>query len=242
MLFLVLGLAFGSFSTVLLSRVPADESIGGRSHCPFCRRILSPLELVPVLSFLWQRGKCRGCRHVIPLRYPLLELCGACTFIIASWWLEATLAATLGLAISLWSLLIIAILDWNTKLIPDLLTAAVAIGAVAVHVPGGGVHALIAASVGLCVFGIQWIAGRGRFLGSGDVLLAAAIGLFLGSWQLLIVAMFVAYIAGAMVATGILLKTGAAARKMQMPFGPFLVLGAIIAFFAGERILDFLLM
>jgi len=223
---LVVGLAVGSFANVLIWRVPRRLSVNGRSRCPACGKTLSPFELVPVASFLLQRGKCRGCDAGIATRYPLVEMTGALLFFLG-WWASSGLIAGLLLGLALTLLFALAMIDLETGLIPDALTIAVA--------ATGLLHALLLGGLSISApllgggfFFVQWAVSRGRFVGSGDIGLGMAIGFVLNAWQDVALALMLSYMLGASIAAALLL-TGRAHRKSTIPFGPFLAAGTVLA-------------
>ncbi len=231
---IVIGLCMGSFSSVVLARSEREESIGGRSRCPYCTKSLGIFELIPLVSYLVQRGKCRGCGTHITLRYPLLELFGAVAF-LAGWALMDGLVEGLALGLVLWAMGVIIIADLTEQMIPDLLTGLLAAGALVLHSFDAFVPALLAGVVGGAFLGAQWLVSRGAWVGSGDVLLMTALGLFVGRWEFTVIALGIAYMTGAVYAAGLLLSKGSAAQGMHIPFGPFLIAGALLSFLAGEE-------
>ena len=177
------GLIMGSAVTALAWRVPRGLSWArGRSACPACQALLGPLELVPVLSFLLARGRCRHCRARISARYPLTEL------MCAAW--AVLLYLKVGpvwafLPLSLWGFLLVALLwiDLEFKLLPDVLTLpgtglGVAAALLALGWVPGALHALLGIAVGsgiLCFLAWAWITFRKvEGMGMGDVKLAAS--------------------------------------------------------------------
>lgn len=231
----VLGLAMGSFGNVLIHRLPRGEGIGGRSRCPRCGRTLGFLELIPVVSFLALRGRCAGCRERISPRYPLTELGSAAAFLLA-FARDPSLVAALTLALALWLLLLIAIVDAEHRSIPDALNIPFLLLAV--------LHAALAPPfewsgllVGGGFFAAQWLVSGGRWIGSGDLILGAGIGALLERWELAIVFLFVSYVTGAAVG-GSLLLAGRKTRKDPLAFGPFLAIGGVVAFLWGDEILE----
>jgi prepilin signal peptidase PulO-like enzyme (type II secretory pathway) len=231
-LFAVLGLAMGSFGNVVIFRVPEHRSLGGRSSCMTCHRTLNVWELIPVVSFLIQRARCRGCRSELSWQYPLVELLTAFLFVFAL--LQATynpLHAVL-LALALWLLLLIAIIDARTSLIPDALSfPLLPLGLLLQFIQGQVLFSGILLGAGF--FAFQWIVSRGRWVGSGDIILGAGIGALLGSWQITAVFLFFSYVIGAAVAS-LLLLSGIKTFKDAIPFGPFLVFGTFLALAFGE--------
>lgn len=238
--FAMLGLVLGSFGNVVIWRVPFGESLHGRSHCPRCARTLGASELVPVLSWIIQRGRCRGCGGKISIRYPLVELAAGMLFVLAFALAGFDFPRALVIGIAFWAMLVIAIIDARTQLIPDALTFVLLLCGLALAWMNGYLP-LAAPAIGLAFFGAQWALSRGRWVGSGDVFLAGALGLLLGSWEHAVLMLFLSYILGAITAL-ILLATGIVRRGEHIAFGPFLVAGAFGAFVFGEKIMAALLL
>ena len=238
-LFAVLGLACGSFINVLAYRVPERLSILGRSKCPGCRHTLGASELIPVVSFLFLRGHCRSCGMAIAWQYPIVEVLGALLFALPLRLHPVDMPAAISLALALQSLLLIAVTDARTQRIPDVFSLAFLFLSIAYAVllplwsPWG-------ALLGGGFFALQWLLSGGRWVGSGDMILGLSIGILLGSLPLTIIALAVAYIAGAAMAA-ILLFMKLKRRNETIAFGPFLALGTVIAVFAGGRITDLIL-
>ncbi len=111
--FLVLGLVFGSFGSVLVVRIPQGMRITGRSMCPQCQNPLPPQRLIPVLSYCLSRGRCRICSAPISALYPLLEVSSGAVFVLA-YLFNRDIASSMFLAIVLWLLLIISVIDYRT--------------------------------------------------------------------------------------------------------------------------------
>jgi prepilin signal peptidase PulO-like enzyme (type II secretory pathway) len=233
-LFAVLGLVFGSFGTVLIARVPAEQHLGGRSRCPRCKHVLGVIELVPLLSYLLLRGRCRHCHRSISVVYPLTELMSALVFLCALF-IESSPLPSLLLAFSLWLLLLIAIIDARTQTIHDALNFSFIVFSAAHAVAIGQLQISGALFLAL-FFGAQWLVSRGRWVGSGDILLGVGIGFLLGGWEQSLLCLGLAYILGAMVASCLLLLKKAS-RKSHMPFGPFLAAAALLTIMFGDRIL-----
>ncbi len=238
----VLGLAFGSFLTVVVDRVPKKESIvSPRSRCPHCGAEIRNLDNIPVLSWLLLRGRCRSCRARVSARYPLLEAGTAASFagvaiVYPRVYVIALLCAFCAVMIA------VGAIDLELKIIPNKITypafPAFALGIVVGWAIGQGLDP-IRALIGSLAYGgaflvIAVIAPRG--LGMGDVKLTGLIGLVMGSFGL----RFVAVAAGAAVLMGglggVLALLAGRGRKSAIPFGPFLTAGALVAVFWGERI------
>lgn len=236
--FFVAGAAMGSFGNVLIARVPDDESIGGRSRCPKCLRVLRALELIPVASWLWLRAKCSSCRSPISAQYPLVEIASMLLFGCALLIAKAHLMVAIPLALALWLLLLISVIDAKTMGIPDLLSAPfIALAILATFVRAGSVD-LLAPLLGFAFFGGQWALSRGYWVGSGDIVLSVGIGFLLGSWQLMLMCLLLSYILGAFVALW-LLAFKRVRRGDHLPFGPFLAAAAFLTLLFGPYALPF---
>jgi leader peptidase (prepilin peptidase) / N-methyltransferase len=244
-LFFALGLIFGSFLTVVIGRLPRGESIvRPRSRCPACGAEIRSRDNVPVVSWVLLRGRCRACGERISAEYPLVELATAALFAAAALVVDPIYAASLA-APFLGIMLAIAVIDARHRVVPNrIVYPSLALFAVAIVVgdlAGGGVDALDA-GLGLALYGVPLLlvaAAVPQGMGMGDVKLAALIGLVLGSFGLSYVgvAAGVGVIGGGIGALVALALLGAG-RKDQIPFGPFLAGGAVVATLLGPRIAD----
>mgnify|MGYP000330213919 CR=1 FL=1 len=227
----------GSFLNACAWRLPRGESLWRpRSRCVACGHPLQPLDLVPVLSYVWLRGRCRYCGVRIPLRYMLVEL-AAVAAALAALHAAPDLLQAARTAVFLWFLILVTATDLETGLIPDqAVWAAFLLGlGTGAALPGALLPGLYGALAGAVVFCAIVLASRGG-MGFGDVKMAAVMGLFLG-WRALPVALFVAFVAGGLVAAALLL-TRRKQRKDALPFAPFLALGGAVTQFWGEPLLD----
>jgi leader peptidase (prepilin peptidase)/N-methyltransferase len=244
-LFVVLGLLFGSFLTVVIHRVPAGESIvSPRSRCPACGAEIRARDNVPVVSWLLLRGRCRACGERISPEYPLVELATAALFAGAAALVDPLYAASLA-APFLGIMLAIAVIDARHRVVPNrIVYPSLALFVVAIVVgdlSGGGVD-MVDAGLGLALYGVPLLlvaVAVPQGMGMGDVKLAALIGLVLGSFGLSYVgvAAGVGVIGGGIGALVALALLGAG-RKDQIPFGPFLAGGAMVATLLGPQISD----
>jgi len=226
LVFAVFGLVLGSFGNVLIFRLPHGNSVSGRSHCPHCKKVLVPLELIPVVSFLLQMGKCRGCGAKISLQYPLVEIASAFLFMFGFLLPGFHPLPLAFLSIALWWLLLIAIIDIRTQLIPDLLTGIAAIFGLLFQLMHGQ-FPIFAPLAAIAFFGIQWIVSKGRWVGSGDIFLAGAIAFILGYLSETIWCILIAYMLGAVWGI-ILLARKRETMASRIAFGPFLILSAFL--------------
>jgi leader peptidase (prepilin peptidase)/N-methyltransferase len=245
---LIFGTAIGSFLNVLILRLPEGQSILGRSHCTKCGRVLGFWDLVPVLSFAFLGGKCAGCKTSISLRYPVIELLTGCLFAAGFLVLNpGGVKEILSLA-EIWFLIALSItvfvIDFEHFLILDSVVFPAIIIALAFRVvfafqSAAFVHylllALAGAAAGALPFYLIWLFSRGKFMGFGDVKLMLPLGLVL-SWPNVWVAEFLAIIIGSIVGVGLLIL-GKKSLKSRLPFGCFLVIGAIAAKIWGSEIL-----
>ncbi len=238
----ILGLIIGSFLNVVIYRVPKEESIlFPGSHCPACRHFLRPWELIPILSYLFLRGQCSQCKEEISWRYPFLEgLTGVLFFLVALNHKSGSFGLlTIELAfVAL--LLILAGIDWYTFRLPDMFTIPLIILAISARFyffdgPSGWESLGTAALAGGVFWLINFIYPDG--MGLGDVKLIIGIGAFLGAFKIFI-AIFIASLTGSIVGL-ILLSMKKTSFRQPIPFGPYLVFGALIAFLGGDFILDY---
>lgn len=234
MLCLPLFLTLGSFLNVCIYRIPRGESIAyPPSHCPQCEARLRPLELIPVLSWLWQRGRCRHCGQPIPWRYPLVELLTAGLLWLVyrrfGWSLQFVYFGGLTLL-----LIVISFIDLDTLLIPTELVAGGAAWAIIYNLYVGWPWSewLLGGLLGYGAFYLLYLLSRGG-LGGGDVRLVGLLGVVLG-WKHLLLALAIAVLAGALVSV-VLLASRRVSRKTAIPFGPFLALGGYLAMLWGAE-------
>jgi len=231
-LFLVAGLVLGSFGNVLVARVPEGERITGRSRCMRCLKTLGMSELIPVLSYVVQYGRCRGCDTAISWRYPLIESLTAVLFLLSLHLVRPNVAGAFFLGVSLWLLLLIAAVDVRSRLIPDIFSGVFLLASVVASLVLRGEFDLIAPLVGGGFFAVQWIVSRGKWVGSGDIAVAAGVGVLVGSWQLTVIALAASYIVGCVaVLPGLL--AGTLKRTDHLPFIPFLFVGTLVALLWG---------
>jgi leader peptidase (prepilin peptidase)/N-methyltransferase len=238
------GLVFGSFLTVAIHRVPAEESlVRPRSRCPSCGTPLRNVDNFPVVSWLMLRGRCHACGARISAVYPLMELATGGLFVAVALvyndpWQAILLAPFCGMLVAL------SVIDIQVKRLPNrLVYPSVLIAApyiVLADLAGGHLDA-IRAGLGFLAYGVgllivALIAPQG--MGMGDVKLAGLIGLVLGSLGLGLVAVAAGFgILFGGVGAIVALLSGAG-RKSKVPYGPFMAAGALVVVFVGQRIAD----
>lgn len=242
----LLGLLIGSFLNVVIWRVPRGESVvRPPSACPGCGHEIRPRDNVPVLSWLLLRGRCRDCGHPISARYPLVEATSGLLFAVMAlrFGAEAELPAFLYLAAVG---LALAVIDLDTLRLPDALTlpsygvAAVLLGGAALvqHDGDAAVRALLGAlALGAFYFALLFAYPAG--MGWGDVKLAPVLGAYLGwiSWGAVAVGAFLGFLYGGVVGIAAMLL-GRAGRKSKLPFGPFMLAGALTGILFGRQLVD----
>lgn len=240
----VLGLIVGSFLNVVISRVPAGGSVvRPRSRCPACAAPISARDNVPILSWLVLGRRCRQCGIPIPARYPLVEAGTGAVFaaLAVRFGWQAALPAFLYLAAVGVAL---AAIDLEVRRLPDPLTlpaylvggALLSAAALLDGHPIAILHALVGMVAGYLVYLLLGLSYRGG-MGFGDVKLAGVLGLYLGwlGWRAWAVGVLAGFLLGGLVAV-VLLVAGRANRRTALPFGPFMLAGALLAVLFGTPI------
>ncbi len=236
----ILGLCVGSFMNVCIYRIAAGRSIvRPASACPACETPIRFYDNIPVLSYLWLRGRCRTCGAGISIRYPMVELLGGLTA-LASFLKFGLSPATAVVFVFCAALEVIAFIDIDKRIIPDRITlpGIPLFFAASFFVPGTGP---VAAALGILIGGgslllIAWLyaAVTGKEgMGGGDIKLLAMIGAMVG-WKGVLYTIFVSSAVGTVVGIALMLRAGKG-MKMSLPFGPFLSIGAIAYVFFGSE-------
>ncbi|NLL89342.1 MAG: prepilin peptidase [Firmicutes bacterium] len=228
LLFFAIGLIFGSFYNVLIWRIPRGESIVfPSSHCPGCGHTLKARELIPVLSYVLQRGRCRCCSMRISWQYPIIELTTAVGFALYAS-REVSLPALVSKLLFFSLLLVASTIDLEHKILPNAITIpGIMIGAVLAFL--GWSVPIGASLLGLisCAGFLLVLALATKGMGMGDVKFAGLIGVFIGPLPAL-GSIFIASLAGTVFGLIYLLITRQG-RNTPIPFGPFLALGALFS-------------
>jgi leader peptidase (prepilin peptidase)/N-methyltransferase len=237
-----LGLILGSFLNVVISRLPAGESVVfPGSRCPSCRAAIHWYDNIPVFSYVILGGRCRACRTSISIRYPLTEAATGAAFVVQA----LAVGDDPGLLVSrlVFTVLLVALFgtDLETQRLPNVLTIPGTVVGVAFScfLPPGPVASVAGAVEGAAILlAVRWGWRRATgvdAMGLGDVKMLAMTGAFLG-WQQVWIVLFLASVTGAVV--GLSLAAGRG-RSMQsrLPFGTFLAVAAFSASLVGERLL-----
>ena len=237
------GLAIGSFVTVVAHRVPRHETVvTGRSRCPACGATIAAYDNVPVVSWLLLRGHCRSCGVAIPARYPLTELCLGALYAgtVLALGIDDVPALVLGLALCT-MLAAVTLTDLQRRVIPNAILATGAIIALGLLAATDAAslpeHLVTAVAAGGALFLVALAQPKG--MGMGDVKLVAVMGLYLG--RAVAPALLVALAAGALVGAVLIARHGAAARKRAIPFGPFLAVGGVVGLWFGDGLVEWYL-
>ena len=240
----VLGLVIGSFLNVVVWRVPRGESVASPpSACPSCGRPIRPRDNIPVLSWLFLRGRCRDCLARISVRYPVVEAGTAILFALVAvrLGLSAALPAYLylaGIAVAL------ALIDLDTHRLPNAIVLpsypVIALLLTVASWAEGDWSALLRAAIGGVVLWLLYFLMAVVYpagMGFGDVKLAGLIGSALAwlGWGPLVVGAFAAFLLGGLFAVALLLA-GRATRKSGIPFGPWMLLGCAVGVAVGEPV------
>jgi leader peptidase (prepilin peptidase)/N-methyltransferase len=254
-----LGACIGSFLNVCIQRLPADESVvSPGSRCPRCATPIAWHDNIPLFSWAWLGARCRACRAQIPARYPVVEAATGGLAVLALFRFGVTPAAAVAFLFTA-ALLLITFIDFDHRFIPDEVSLpGIVVGLAASFLPGG-VTPVDALGGVLLGGGVLWAVAWGyerltgvEGMGYGDVKLLAMMGAFLG-WQAIPAVLVVASITGSLAGALLIFARGGtgrarritqrlgltalpawmqrAARRTEIPFGPFLALGAVLALY-----------
>ena len=238
----LLGLLVGSFLNAVIYRLKSGDSIvKERSKCPSCKQKLGPIDLVPIFSFLFLKGKCRFCKVGISWQYPIIELVTMGLFILGFYRFGLTPELPAFMVLTGF-MIIIFTYDVKHYLILDKVT-----------IPGMVVALLFAifiyqlsfwsiffgALIGGGIFWLQYVLSKGKWVGGGDIRLGLMMGLFLG-WEKLLVALFIAYVLGAIIGIFMIIG-GKKGMKDALPFGTFLSASAVVVLLYGQEIINWYL-
>lgn len=250
----VVGLCVGSFLNVLVYRLEDKKrkSLNGRSFCPKCENKLKWYDNIPIFSWIVLQGQCRSCKKKISVQYPLVEISTGLIFTAIGFpfFQIGEYMSLTGINFIFWlffasSLIAIFVYDLKHQIIPDeIIYTVLIVGLVYVGVNtlfGGNLpyltdHLLSGLLTGGFFYSLAAVS-RGKWMGGGDIKLVAFMGLVLG-WQNVLVALYVAFILGAIVGVFALLS-GEKKLGSKIPFGPFLVIGTFTGLLYGEKIVSF---
>jgi leader peptidase (prepilin peptidase)/N-methyltransferase len=249
------GAIVGSFLNVVIHRYPLEESIVfPASHCPECKARIRWFDNVPIVAWLWLRGRCRDCRQPISPRYPLVELANG-LFYLAVFLYTGPTPGFLLIAPYVSMLILLIYIDAEIQMLPDVIdlpgvAVGLAIGALAL----GNVHpaltlstsfvdslggALLGAATILAIIGAYWLLRRVEGMGQGDVKMLAMIGAALG-WRAVPAVLLLAAVSGTVIAIPIALRSERG-LQVALPFGVFLGFGTLAVLFFGPTLSEWYL-
>lgn len=234
-LFLIFGLSIGSFLNVIIYRIPKNQSILGRSYCDNCKKKLQWYDLVPIISFLVLRGKCRFCKKNINWQIPLVEIITSLLFVFSILKFPILTDLSLWYFLVIQSLLIsIFFIDLENGIIPDkLIIPLFLISIIYVSLNQSFINHFISFLFTFILFFLIYILTKGKGIGFGDVKLAPILGLIFG-FPNIVVVLYLAFLTGGIISLILVLWGKKKLRKDTISFGPFLVLGAIFTIFLGD--------
>ncbi len=246
-----LGLAVGSFLNCLIYRLESGESfLKGRSFCPKCKHLLSWKDLIPILSFVFLKGKCRYCQQKISLQYPLVEISTAILFLAPHFFYQNFNFFELFFYwIFVSCSIVIFVYDLKNYSIPDKVLLFAIFSALIYRLFRAWnfgkwefseiLIPILSATFSSLFFFLIWFFSRGKWMGQGDIELVFFLGLILG-WPKILVALLIAFFSGATIGLG-LVMAGKKSLKSEIPFAPFLVGATIFSLFFGQKIVDWYL-
>lgn len=237
---IILGLVIGSFLNVCIHRIPMEESISyPPSHCTSCTHKLKPLDLIPVLSYIFLRGKCRYCNDKISIRYPIIEIVNAILYLFIYLNFGITLI-TIKYFIMISFAIVIAMIDYDTQFVYSSTTIFGMIMGISFIVIQGIMYKngvfdfLLGGIIGAFIIGAIVFTTKG--MGEGDIEIAVIFGLFLGV-KGIIVGLFLGIVIGG-IAGIIILSLKLKKAKDKIAFGPFIVIGCLISMMWGNRLVE----
>lgn len=233
------GIVIGSFLNVCIYRIPKQENIvTARSHCMNCGYQLKWYDLIPILSYIYLKGRCRKCKDKISIQYPMIELLNGILYITVFYFNGFKLASIL-YCILVSALLVLSIIDFRTFEIPAGINLF--IGIVGIIRVITDIHNIMSYLIGFCsVSGfllVLYFLTKGKGIGGGDIKLMAVAGLFLG-YKLIILAFLLGCILGSILH---LIRMRIWKQESILAFGPYLSLGIFISMLFGNSILQWYL-
>lgn len=233
------GMLIGSFLNVVIYRLPRGENIAfPPSHCPKCGWKIKPLENIPVISYIFLRGKCSNCKNKISPIYPFIELLTGILFAFCYWQYSFTTEGYISVVfISI--MICIFFIDLEHYIIPDSLLAVLLIlSALKIFLLNQPqfLNAVITTVITFLFFYLVYILSKEKF-GGGDVKLFTLLALYFG-WPLINLLIVLASVLGLIIA-GVMIMAGVMNKDEPIPFGPFIVFSSIITLFYGEIIWNF---
>lgn len=247
---ILISLVIGSFLNVLIYRLPIGESLTKKnSHCPKCGHMLKWYENIPLLSYVIQKGKCRGCKELISIQYPIIEFLSVCAFVIAYIRFGLSLETFL-FTLLLQMFIVVFMIDLRHQIIPDSINVVIIVlGVISLFITHSSINQVLVINYIDKLIGFGVALGlllifvffekilKKELMGGGDLKLFFGIGLFMG-WQLLLLGLFLASVVALI--TEMLKKLINSEKFLNkvIPFGPYLVIGFSLAYIFGLDIIS----
>lgn len=249
----VLGAALGSFAGAVVWRLHTKRNfISERSECEYCHHVLAPADLIPIVSWVLLKGRCRYCHLKLSVQHPLTELITGLLFAFSFvWWPGGFHATTDLISFVFWlvylvGLVMLFLYDLHWQILPDKILfplislAIIDVVVVRALMAGEGILPIAHAGAGIMVlagfFGFLYLVSKGRWIGFGDVKLGVFMGIVLGMPAALFALLGSYYIAAAVVLP--LFVTKVVTRQSKVAFGPFLIIAFVLSYFFTETLLD----
>jgi len=254
--FFIIGLSFGSFINCLIYRFKKNKTILGRSFCPFCKKKIYWFDNIPIISFFLLKTRCRFCKKKISWQYPLVEIFTGLLFLLP---LRHLLSKS-GFLFFDEVFLVKVLIEWVIYFVMvftfvydlkyfEIKDSILLFGSLIVIVLGLSLNSeyifiylkdvFIAILIGVLFFGLQYLFTKGKGIGLGDLRIGIFMGAVLGHWSYLFVALVISYLIGALISL-LLIAFKKKNLKSQVPLGPFLVIGTLIAFLFAPHLLQYL--
>jgi leader peptidase (prepilin peptidase)/N-methyltransferase len=237
----IFGTVVGSFLNVCIHRLPLRKSLmWPGSHCPQCESPVKPYDNIPILGYLWLRGRCRSCKAPISIQYPIIEIVTGVVFLGAYLLFDSPLILIQRLLFAC-AMIVLFVIDLEHRILPDVITLpGIVLGFVfSLFLPPGWRDSLIGLVLG---GGSLWLIGELYFrvrheegMGFGDVKMLAMIGAFVG-WKLMLLTLVLSSFLGSIIGVA-MIAFDRGDMKYALPFGTFLALGAVVAATVGDRII-----
>jgi prepilin signal peptidase PulO-like enzyme (type II secretory pathway) len=241
-LIFLMGAALGSFINVVADRIPRNEKFGtSRSHCDSCNHTLAWYDLIPIVSWVVLKGRCRYCNAQLPVTLLIVELFTGLALVILAIFLNyqiISLVYMLSVCILL-SLEILFLIDLTHRILPDKILLLLLVLTTILHfvVSNNIIPFVISGLVGFLLFSLLFVITKGRGMGFGDVKFAFVIGFMLG-FPKIVIALYAAFLIGAIVSVVLIILKKKKLRGDTIAFGPFMIIGIGIALLYTDAILE----
>ena len=238
----IMGLFLGSFFNVVGIRVPEHETLLGRSKCPHCGYHLGVIELIPILGYIFLRGRCKKCKSPISVKYPIMEFLTGLLFAISFVFLHQYMIEYIIVIVFISLLIIVSVSDLYYRIVPDIILLVFLPVLLGLRIASPVIlwyDGIIGAVIGFSFMYLMALYGKRRFqteaLGGGDIKLYGLIGLVLGYNVIFISVLFAGLL-------GLIYYAIAKPNDRYIPFVPFIALGSILAYFIGPMINQWILL